>query len=80
MKRAATLIALALALSACGQRADLQPAAGDAMPVAPVGSAASPTAEELLQAPTQARPDRSDEVITRSRDRAADPFDLPPTD
>ena len=79
MKRAWYVMATALALTACGQRAELKPAAGEPMPVAPVGSAASPTSEELLKAPTQARPDRSDEVITRSRDRAADPFDLPPT-
>jgi hypothetical protein len=39
---------------------------------------ATPTFDELLTPPTQARPTRIDELVTRSKPRPADPFDLPP--
>ncbi len=73
------LIPLTLvALAACGQKAELTPAPGAAMPVAPYGAEVQPTAEELLALDPQAAPERSVELRTRSEEREDDPFDLPP--
>ena len=77
MKVTLTLSAL-LVLAGCGSAAGLKPAAGDAMPVAPRGARRTPTVEELLTASTQARPQRSDELLTNSEMRRSDEFDLPP--
>jgi hypothetical protein len=73
-------LALAVALAACGSRADLKPEAGHALPVAPLGRADRPTAAELLVRSQQAAPERSVELRNRSEERADDPFDLPPPD
>jgi hypothetical protein len=73
-------LALAVALVACGSRADLKPEAGHALPVAPLGRADRPTAAELLVRSQQAAPERSVELRNRSEERADDPFDLPPPD
>ena len=75
-----TILGLAalLALSACGQRADLEPQAGQSLPPAAYGSETQPTAEELLKLPTLAAPERSVELRRRSEEREDDPFDLPP--
>lgn len=70
--------ALILALGACGQRADLQPKAGQQLPVAPYGTDTRKSADELLKPPAQAVPERSVELRKRSEERADDPFDLPP--
>ena len=80
IRRPVSILALVVALAACGSRADLKPAAGQALPVAPVGRADRPTAEELLVRTQQAAPTRSVELRTRSEERADDPFDLPPPD
>jgi len=72
---AATLIA-----GACGKVAPLEPATGQALPVKPLLARATPTAEQLLQEPTYARPERIDELMKRSAPRKADRFDLPPPD
>ena len=74
------VVALAVALAACGSRADLKPAAGQMLPVAPLGRADRPTAEELLVRAQQAAPTRNVELRTRSEEREDDPFDLPPPD
>ena len=58
--------------------AELQPPPGEPLPVKPLMARATPTPEQLLTAPTYARPDRVDELVKRSRPREADPFDLPP--
>lgn len=77
MKR---LIALAgvLILAACGQKADLQPLAGQALPPAPYGAKAQPDAEALLEPDPKAAPERTVELRKRSEEREDDPFDLPP--
>lgn len=77
---AKTIPALAglLGLAACGRVAELHPTPGHALPVKPLMAPATPTVAELLTPPTNARPRRVDELITRSQPRAADPFDLPP--
>jgi hypothetical protein len=72
------LIAGIAALGGCGHRVDLKPAAGHDMPVKPLMARATPTFDQLLTPPTQARPTRVDELVTRSKPRPADPFDLPP--
>ncbi|WP_394730995.1 lipoprotein [Altererythrobacter sp. GH1-8] len=69
---------LVLALAACGQREDLEPAAGSALPPKAYGAEAAPEAEELLEPETLAAPERSVELRRRSEERADDPFDLPP--
>jgi hypothetical protein len=78
MMKAACLV-LTLLLCACGQRQELRPAPDQSLPAAPLGAARPPSAAELLAPPTVARPDRTDEVLTRSEERETDRFDLPPT-
>lgn len=81
MKRVLLLaapVALALALVACGKAAPLKPAAGESLPVAPYGATEPPTANMLLTAAPEARPDRQDELLRRSEERKSDEFDLPP--
>jgi len=65
--------------AACGQQAQLMPAAGQPMPVKPLLAKTTPTAEQLLTPPVNARPERIDELIKRSEPRRPDRFDLPPT-
>jgi len=77
MKRCVLLLS-ALALSACAQTADLEPAAGETLPPAPYGAAEPLDAEELLELDPQAAPERSVELRRESEEREDDPFDLPP--
>ncbi|MDP4574615.1 hypothetical protein Q9K02_05615 [Qipengyuania sp. G39] len=72
------ILVCALALGACGQKADLAPVEGAALPPAPYGAEVQPSADELLVLDPQAAPDRSVELRTRSEEREDDPFDLPP--
>lgn len=78
MMRIALALAAMLALSACGQKAALEPEAGEALPPAPYGARAQPTADDLLDPVPQAAPERSVELRRRSEEREDDPFDLPP--
>ena len=71
-------LALVLALSACGGREPLRPAAGESMPVAPKMATRAPTTEELLTPPQIARPERVTDPLRRSEAREDDRFDLPP--
>lgn len=73
-----TLSIAALALAGCAQRAPLEPAAGNSLPVAPYGAKSTPDADALLTPPPQAAPSRNVELRSRSEERADDPFDLPP--
>lgn len=78
-RRAIVLLGFtALALAGCGNRRQLKPEVGQALPPAPYGRAEKPSADDLLSAPVQARPQRSVELRSRSQDREDDPFDLPP--
>ena len=70
--------ALLLLLGACAQVAELEPAQGNTLPVAPVGREDQPTPAELLEPDPQAAPERSVELRRRSEEREDDPFDLPP--
>jgi hypothetical protein len=78
-KKLLALPAAAL-LASCGQTADLRPAEGNALPVAPYGREDRPDPEELLESVPQAEPERSVELRRRSEEREDDPFDLPPED
>jgi hypothetical protein len=71
-------LGLLLSLSACGAARELKPAAGKPLPVAPYGATATPTPSQLLAASTQARPERSDELLKSSEERQGNEFDLPP--
>ena len=66
--------------TACGQQAQLMPAPGQPLPVKPLSAKITPTAEQLLTPPVNARPERIDELIKRSEPRRPDRFDLPPAD
>lgn len=74
----ALLLAIA-GLSACGSQKALSPRPG--MATAPVANGADrpATADEMMKASSQARPDRSAEPLKRSTEREQDPFDLPPS-
>jgi hypothetical protein len=76
--RKVSLVFLAGALAACGSKAALQPPPGRQLPVAAYGQDHRPNAEELLQPPEQAAPERSVELRRRSEEREDDPFDIPP--
>ena len=80
MMRRYAALALLLGLSACGQKGDLTPPAGQQLPPAPYGRSDRPTAEELLQPPVQAVPERNVELRRKSEERGDDPFDLPPAE
>ncbi|HEV2595702.1 MAG TPA: hypothetical protein VGU01_10925 [Sphingomicrobium sp.] len=72
------LIAGIVSLNGCGHQVDLEPAPGHRLPVKPLMARSTPTFEQLLTPPIQTRPVRVDELVTRSKPRPADPFDLPP--
>ncbi len=76
MKRA--VVVAALLLAGCGANKQLTPAAGASLPQKPYGATATPTPAQLVTASTQARPTRSDELLTKSEARRSDDFDLPP--
>jgi hypothetical protein len=68
----------AILLAACGNKGELKPAAGGSLPPKPYGAVATPTPADLVQAPPQTRPTRSDEVLRSSEERRSDEFSLPP--
>jgi hypothetical protein len=72
------LIVAGVALAGCGKVSELQPAKGQSLPVKPAMASATPDAEQLLTAPTYAKPERIDELMKRSTPRRADRFNLPP--
>jgi len=76
--RSFVALAMLAALSACGNRATLEPTAGKQLPVAPYGASERPNADALLEATPQATPERSVELRKRSEERQEDPFDFPP--
>ena len=78
MKRIVIIVALPIALGACGRVAPLEPAAGQSLPVKPAMAQTTPDADALLTPPPFARPERIDELMKRSEPRQADRFDLPP--
>ena len=79
MKRV-VLVGVFLLAGGCGQMAELQPERGEPLPVKPLLARTTPTAEQLLTPPTNADPERIDELVKRSEPRKPDRFDLPPPD
>ena len=75
----AVVVAISL-LCGCGRVAALRPAQGEPLPVKPLMASSTPSAEKLLTPPTNADPERVDELIKRSQPRPVDRFDLPPAD
>ena len=80
MTRSLIIALLLIVLGACGQTAPLTPAPGKHLPVRPLLASTTPTVEQLLALPPQAKPRRIDELLTKSQPRRADRFDLPPAD
>jgi hypothetical protein len=76
--KAVFALALIVALSACGSRQHLKPAAGESLPPKPYAAKTVPTPEQLMTPSNQARPQRIDELLTHSEKRQPDPFNLPP--
>jgi hypothetical protein len=76
MKR--RIVLLALALAGCGVAKDLRPEKGQALPPKPYGATVQPNAAALLTPTTQARPLRTDDLLTQSQERPSNAFDLPP--
>ena len=71
-------VALIAALAACGGKQALKPREGaPAIPTAK-GAAAPQTPPELMTPSAQSRPERNAELLTQSKERETDPFDLPP--
>jgi hypothetical protein len=78
MRAAIILLAASAMLTACGNRASLEPQQGKSMPPAPYGREVPLAADALLEPPPQAVPERSVELRRRSEERENDAFDLPP--
>lgn len=70
--------ALIAALAACGGREGLKHVEGEGPPPVARGATEPATADQLLDASTQARPERNAELLRQSEERKDDPFDLPP--
>ena len=77
MRRIVPLAAVVL-LTACGQKAELEPLAGHTLPPPPLGAKAQPDTEKLLELDPLAAPPRSVELRKRSEEREDDAFDHPP--
>ncbi len=73
-------MAVAGLLVSCGRVGTLQPKPGHALPVKPKVALTTPSVDDLLTMPPQARPARVDELQAKNRPREADRFDLPPPD
>ena len=72
-------ILLALALSACGKQGHLTPVPPHALPVKAADERKQQTPEDMLIQPPQSQPNRVDDPVQRSEERADDRFNLPPT-
>lgn len=78
MIRGLLVIVGGLILASCGARGDLKAVPESKPPAVAYGGKLPATADELMTAGTQARPERSDELIRRSEERRNDEFDRPP--
>ncbi|MBY0282592.1 MAG: hypothetical protein K2W81_01360 [Sphingomonas sp.] len=65
-------------LAGCGSAAALKPGPSKMLPPKPYGATAVPTAKLLVTPSSQARPERSDELLKSSEERRGDEFTLPP--
>lgn len=78
--RIAIGVALLVGLTACGGKQALKPKEGMAAVPTARGATAPQTAQELMTPSPQSRPERNAELLTQSKERQDDPFDLPPRD
>lgn len=72
------ILALPILLAACGGKQVLREPAGAPLPPKAVGATTRPSADQLMTADDQARPQRNDELLKKSQQRRDDHFDLPP--
>lgn len=77
MMRTVGVLLVLLVAAACGRKADLKPVDGT-LPPAPYGLQAPLTAEQMLDPPPQAAPERVDDPVRKSEERREDRFELPP--
>jgi len=77
MSRALLALAMLATLAACGSRTRLYPQPGMATPPKAATADRGQTGEELMRPSTQAQPDRQADLLTKSTERADDPFNLP---
>ncbi len=78
MRRALLMLALTAALAGCGTRQKLRPLPGMGKVPKAAEARAPETPIQLMTPKSQARPARSADLLTKSDERHADPFDLPP--
>lgn len=79
MSRHFLIVALAAtALTACGAKRDLQSVDGK-HPPQPAAATQPRDFDQMITPPPEAAPNRVNDPLSRSRPRADDPFDLPPT-
>lgn len=78
MNRRLLTILLTVAITGCGNRIDLKPNPGHALPEKPLFAPTTPSPQQLVTPYTQARPQRGDEELNRTQERRGDKFDLPP--
>lgn len=64
--------------SGCGALGPLTPKDGNDLPVKAYAQTEEQSVEKLLRTSPQARPNREQEILSRSTIRTEDPFDLPP--
>jgi hypothetical protein len=72
------LLIAGLAIAGCGRQVALTPEPGMAPVPTPAFANEPESSDALMRASTQARPRRNVDILSRSEERQADPFDLPP--
>jgi hypothetical protein len=72
------LLIAGLAVAGCGRQVALTPKPGMAPVPTPAFASEPESSDTLMRASTQARPRRNVDILSRSEERQADPFDLPP--
>lgn len=74
----AGLLPVAFILGGCGQRGTLSMPPGHSPQVKPETARVMPDRQDLMNPPSQARPDRTQDILLHSTVRTEDYFDLPP--
>lgn len=74
----ASFMSIFILCAGCGALGPLTPKDGNELPVKAYAQNEEQSAERLLRTSPQARPNREQEILSRSTIRSQDPFDLPP--
>lgn len=74
----ASFVSAFILCSGCGALGPLTPKDGNDLPAKAYGQREDQSVEKLLRTSPQARPNREQEILSRSTIRTEDPFDLPP--